>query len=459
LSLRERLRSSLYARSLLFIVAGVSVGAIALSVAAYSYARVAADEAYDRLLVGGVIQLAENIFVQGGVIALDPPAAALASLSAYDLVFYSVTDTRGIVVAGYPDLAFPGSVTAAQKGAILSDGTYQGSPVRIAAIGRYLSTPSVTGWAYVVLAQTREARFALARDLTLRAVLIIAAMSLLTLLAGGLAIRYALAPLARIEQELAARDPNDLRPLSIETPTEIHTLVSAISMFMERLSGRIRIMQRFIGDAAHQIRTPLAALDAQVELLSTTRNSAQRQAQIERIQHRSTELRRLTNQLLSHAMVIHRSDAVAMAQLDLVALARTVLADAVPLSFHREVRIAFQAPEQAIMIAADAVSLREALSNVIHNALTHGALTALTVTVSQDGAQAMVEVFDDGPGIPASEWASVIAPFTSGSTGKGGSGLGLAIASDVIRSHSGSIRFAMRADGFAVVLVLPLASP
>ncbi|CAN7445918.1 ATP-binding protein [Bosea sp. LjRoot9] len=69
----------------------------------------------------------------------------------------------------------------------------------------------------------------------------------------------------------------------------------------------------------------------------------------------------------------------------------------------------------------------------------------------------MVEVFDDGPGIPASEWASVIAPFTSGSTGKGGSGLGLAIASDMICSHGGSIRFAGKVDGFAVVLVLPLA--
>jgi two-component system sensor histidine kinase TctE len=77
-------------------------------------------------------------------------------------------------------------------------------------------------------------------------------------------------------------------------------------------------------------------------------------------------------------------------------------------------------------------------------------MTALAVRVLLGGAQALAELFDDGPGIPASEWASVIAPFTSGSTGKGGSGPGLAIASDVIRSHGGAIRFTMRADGFAV---------
>ena len=88
------------ARLLIAIGAILTVGAIVLSLAAWQYAATAARDAYDRLLAGGAVQIAENIYMQGGVVTLDPPSAAFATLSAYDLVFYRVTDPRGVVVAG-----------------------------------------------------------------------------------------------------------------------------------------------------------------------------------------------------------------------------------------------------------------------------------------------------------------------------------------------------------------------
>ncbi|OWJ68554.1 sensor histidine kinase [Inquilinus limosus] len=451
MSSADRIRGSLYVRILAFIAVVVCLGTAGVIAAAAHYARLAAGEAYDRLLVGGAVQVAENVFMQGGVVALDPPVAAFASLSAYDLVYYKVVDPRGVVVAGYPDLALdPAAALQARHGVVVEDGLFQGEPVRVAVLGRKMDETD-GGWATVVLAQTTRARDALARSLTRQAVLIVLAMGVLTMVAGAVAVRWALAPLIRIERALADRAPDDLKPLDVATPTEIRTLVSSINLFMGRLAGRIGLMQRFIADTAHQIRTPLAALDAQVELLGHEGSAARREQQMERVRQRTAELGRLTNQLLNHAMVIHRGEIGALAPIDLVELARTVLAASVPLSFDRDVRIAFEAPEEPVMVEGDAVSLREALSNIIHNALAHGAETRLSVRVGHDPDGAWIEVNDDGPGIAEADRARALEPFHSGSDS--GTGLGLAIAAEVMKAHCGRVEFRQDPDdGFSVVL-------
>lgn len=451
MSSADRIRGSLYARILAFIAVVICLGTAAVIAAAAHYARLAAGEAYDRLLVGGAVQVAENVFMQGGVLALDPPVAAFASLSAYDLVYYKVVDPRGVVVAGYPDLALdPAAAQQARRGVVVEDGSFQGEAVRVAVLGRKMDE-SDGGWATVVLAQTTRARDTLARSLTRQAVLIVLAMGVLTMVAGAVAVRWALAPLIRIEKALAGRAPDDLKPIDVATPTEIRTLVSSINLFMGRLAGRIGLMQRFIADAAHQIRTPLAALDAQVELLGHETSAERREQQIERVRQRTAELGRLTNQLLNHAMVIHRGEIGAFAPVDLVELARAVLAASVPLSFDRDVRIAFDAPDEPVVVEGDAVSLREALSNIIHNALVHGATTRLSVSVGHDLDGAWIEVNDDGPGIPEDHWARALEPFHSGTDS--GTGLGLAIAAEVMKAHHGRVDFRQDpADGFSVVL-------
>jgi two-component system, OmpR family, sensor histidine kinase TctE len=220
---------------------------------------------------------------------------------------------------------------------------------------------------------------------------------------------------------------------------------------MDRLSGRIALMQRFIADAAHQIRTPLAGLASQVDLLTEEVRPERREQQLNRVRERTAELGRLTNQLLNHAMIIHRAEVAEFDTIDLAVLARQVLINAVPLSLDRDVDISFQDPPDPVLMRGDAVSLREALSNLIHNALKHGAETRLEVRVFAEDDAAIVEVVDDGPGIPVSEWQRVREPFhTKSATG---SGLGLSIAGDVVRAHGGELRFRERTDdGFAVIL-------
>jgi len=388
------LRLSLRVRIFVVLSAVLAAGALILGVAAWQSASVAANQAYDRLLSGGTVQIAENVYVQGGVLTLDPPAAAIATLSAFDLVFYKVVDPRGVVVAGYEDVPSSASQDDIRSGVVLEDGDYHGRPVRIATVARRIDDATAGGWATIVVAQTVEARQALARNLTLKALAVIAVMSLLALIATGAAVTLALRPLTRIEREIIARRPDDLRPIAAERPREIRNLVRAIDDFMLRLSHRMAMMQRFIADAAHQIRTPLAALDAQLEVL-THSTAVNRENVVARIRERTSELGRLTGQLLDHAMVIHRADVALMVPVDLNALVKTVLAQAVPLSLPREVSVAFLPAEPALVVAGDAVSLREAIGNIINNGLTHGARSRIVVSVGVDQAAAWVEVADD----------------------------------------------------------------
>ncbi|WGR94338.1 sensor histidine kinase N-terminal domain-containing protein [Bradyrhizobium sp. ISRA435] len=231
------LRYSLRVRIIAVLSAVLALGAVILGFAGWRSASIAAQQAYDRMLSGGAIQIAENVYVQGGVVTLEPPVSTIAALAAYDLVFYKVVDPRGVVVAGYEDLASEAGPEQMRNGVVIEDGLYQEQPVRIATVAKQIEDPAVGGWVTIVLAQTTEARRALARDLTLKALGVIAAMSALALLATGYAVTFALKPLTRIEREIVGRRPDDLRPLQTEPPIEIRNLVHAIDDFMRRLSG------------------------------------------------------------------------------------------------------------------------------------------------------------------------------------------------------------------------------
>ncbi|NPU15198.1 sensor histidine kinase [Bradyrhizobium sp. 83002] len=447
------LRTSLRARLLIAIGAILAVGAVVLSLAAWQYAATAARDAYDKLLAGGAVQIAENIYMQGGVVTLDPPAAAFATLSAYDHVFYRVTDPRGVVVAGYDDLTIQAPKSALREGVVLRDGVYRDQPVRVAAVARRLDGASGDGWSEIVLAQTLRARDALTWDLASKAIGLIAAMSLLALVATALCLRLVFAPLTRIEAEIVKRRPDDLSPIAMTPPREVRALVGAIDGFMQRLAERITLMQRFIADATHQLRTPLAAIDAEVELLS---DQSKDPKTLDRLRGRIGDLARLTSQLLDHAMIQHRAQAPRLAPTDINALAKSVLSQSVPLSLDREVSVSFVESDDDVVVAADAISLREALANLIHNALAHGARTRLMVKVERTAESVAIVVWDDGPGIAAEAQAGLLVPFQKGA-GSHGSGLGLAIANEVAQAHGGSLRFGGRAGDFSVRLELPIS--
>lgn len=450
-------RKTLLGRTLLFIALVVASGAAALAVIARYYAGVAAERAYDQLLAGAVIQVAENLYVQGGVLALSPPVAALSSLSRYDLVYYKVIDSRGVVVAGYSDLPAPVNSAAARQGPAFANGVYQHQRVRTVTIGRYMPEQHTPGWAFVTVAQTTHARQQLTNDMSLKVWTLILIMGVLAIGASGLAVRRGLVPLARIETIIAARDPADLQPVQHDTPTEINAIIGAINGLIGRLADRMTAMQRFIADAAHQMRTPLARLDAQIELLSDEAGSAQYAERLDELRATCADVGRLTGQLLNHAMVIHRTEAIPLQPVELVGLVREALGRAIPLVSEHDIQVAFESDSQQAWIAGDPISLQEALSNVLHNALLHGDGDTIDVSVCTVGDAVTVTVVDSGRGIAPEHWAAALRPFerfdrVDGSR-RAGSGLGLAIVQAVMKAHHGHVGFAFpKQGGFAVIL-------
>ncbi|KMO31410.1 histidine kinase [Methylobacterium variabile] len=449
---------SLFSRLVAVLAVVLAAGAGVLLVAAWASARLAADEAYDRLLVGAALQIAETIASDGREVSVDPPFSAFETLglSPRDRIFYKVVDPADGLLTGDADLAVPVERARLAAGPLLLDWEHRGQAVRAVVAGRYVPDAARAGFAAVVVAQTREARRQLARTLTVKASLMVLAMSALALGAVAVAVRAALRPLGAIEGVLAARGPNDLSPLGLAAPREIHLLVGSIDHFMGRLAGHVAVMKRFIADAAHQIRTPLTALAAQLDLLSSETDEGRRREQLARVRERTAELGRLTNQLLNHAMVIHRARSVALSPVDVAGLARRTLIDAVQQAGDRVIDVGYEGADDPVTIPGDGIALREALANLIHNAFKHGAASRLTVRVGRERGRVLLAVEDDGPGIPASEWARVREPFQAATGGGTGSGLGLTIAAEVAAAHGGGLRFEAHAErGFCVILSLP----
>jgi two-component system sensor histidine kinase TctE len=433
-------------------------GAAVLAIAASNYARTAADNAYDRVLYGAARQISETLTVDDGIVEANVPVSALETLSISRTarIYYRVATADAKGVTGYGDLPLPTGAEAGGSGPFVGNASFRGQPIRVAAVGRYFS--ETKGWIMTTVGQTLEARDALARDLTLKAMVLVGIMSTIAVVGMIVAIRLALRPLADIEAALLRRPPNALDPLDVEAPAEIATLISAINGFMERLSGRLEAMQRFIADTAHQIRTPLTALAGQVELLAVEKSDARRNHHIERVKVRTAELARLTHQLLSDATISHRAETMGRLEVDAAVLAREALASAVPASLDRDITVTFDAPTEPVAMRGDAVSLKEAFKNVIENAIQHGARSRVRVVVRRKSGSVEVEIGDDGPGIPQELWPRVVERFFRGTTRGSGSGLGLAIARDVARNHAGELMFKVDGDQFLVVFDFPGAS-
>jgi two-component system sensor histidine kinase TctE len=453
----KKRRFSLFWRLIGAIATVLLVGAGVLTYAAYTYARVAADNAYDRLLIGAARQIADTVSAEGGLVTVDVPISALEtlSISRSDRVYYQVAAPDGTIVTGYEALpaghaAIPGDEP------LTADAMFLDRDIRLASVWRYVSEQGATGWARVTVAQTREARNALTMELTLGALLPVLAMSLLALAVLTAAVRIGLHPLRRVEQALQQRDPNDTTPLDVETPVEVDALVTSINRFMSRLSNRLDAMQRYIETAAHQLRTPLTGIAAQVELLDRARDEHARHLATVRLRRRTTEVGRLANQLLSHATVIHRAEVGRTGTVDLREVAHDANADVSLDLSGRDLTVRVDVPEMPVKVSGDLVALREAVRNLVENAIQHGARTRVTIRVIDTAQGPLLSVHDDGPGIAPDDWDRLLERFETGLTG--GTGLGLAIVADVARMHRARLLMQQAENGdFGVAVLFPTA--
>lgn len=447
---------SLYTRLVTRVGAVLAVSAGALLIAIWISTQMAANQAYDRILSGSALQIAENTWYDNGAVNVDVPLAALSMLGTGDHAIYAVFDPQGRVIAGDGEFRPEIPWNELEQGPLLRDGEYLGTPVRMAIIGRRMPVDGPHPWAVIVLAQTNNARTSFAQSLGSKALVLIVAMSVLTLVAAMFTLYQALAPLKRIEAAIRERDLNDLSPLALTVPAETHALVSAINAFMQRLAVHRATMRRVIGDAAHQLRTPVTALVSQMEMLETQTDEDKRRRHLDQLRERTRSLGALVNQLINHAMVQHRSDSSLQAPIDLGQLVREQMTEVLSNRERTPHDLALDMPETPCLIRGDAISLAEAIKNILDNALQYGAPGLLHVRLEARLERYVLGFIDDGRGIPAADWERLRKPFSPRGEGRMGASLGLSIVEEVMRAHGGGMRFEHTSEGyFAVALDFP----
>lgn len=292
-------------------------------------------------------------------------------------------------------------------------------------------------------AQTTEERNARAAAAALRIFVPVASALPLLALLVWLILERGFAPLARLAGAVRMRGAGALEPLPRErVPQEIEPLVSSLNNLLARLREAFGVQQRFAADAAHELRTPLTALDLQIQLLERARSDEERAVALARLRERVQRATRVVQQLLAMARLDPEAAQPAQ-RFDLGELARAVVADLGPVAAQKGIRLAIARAEPA-EISGTEDALRLLAANLVDNAVRYTpAGGRVEVSAWRGGAGSILQVCDDGPGIPAAERERVFDRFYRGAGAEGdGSGLGLAIVRRVAELHGGRIELA-----------------
>jgi two-component system OmpR family sensor kinase len=305
----------------------------------------------------------------------------------------------------------------------------------------------------VQIAQPMSARRELAASMALRTIVpLLAALPFLALFAW-LTIARGLSPLNRVAAAVARRSPTVLEALS-ETglPAEVRPLVHALNGLLERLDQALVAQRSFIADAAHELRTPLAAVHLQAQLAERAESAAERSAALSELKGGLERATRLSEQLLALAREEPGVSNRAPVPVDLGATARTVIADLAPLAAAKGIDLGLNATP-GVRMRGDADALATLVSNLIDNAVrytSHGG--RVDVLVRSEAGASLLEVRDNGPGISLEDRERVFDRFYRGAAAHAagaarGSGLGLAIVRRIAERHGAIVTLGPGVDG------------
>jgi len=433
-------------------------------------AQDSADAPYDRSLATALLLLAQQVRVVDGEAVVTTTAATGAVLRGdeTDSVFYRVQAAADTPLAGDRDLPLPANMDRPLPGVIqYRDAVVRGFAVRVAYTWVDLR-PAGVGPVLVQVAETLEKRAQLANRIVRGVVfpqLVILPLAMLMVWFG---LTRGIAPLGELQSRLRQRRLDDLSPITTrEVPQEILPLVNAMNDLLIRLAANVEAQRRFVADAAHQLKTPLAGLRTQAELAQRALTPGDVQACLQHLVDGSDRATRLVNQLLALARAEGGPPAEqAEGALDLAELARTQTLARVGQAIGRGIDLGFEDDDTVLPIRGNGLLLDELIANLVDNALRYTpAGGTVTVRTRRLGEQCVLEIDDSGPGIAPAERERVFDRFyrVLGNSAEG-SGLGLAIVREIAERHGARVALAdnpARADaptpGIRVSVVFPAA--
>ncbi len=423
----------------------------------WAVAQNLANKPFDRALVYNAQALAQFIQVGPGErvrFSLPQPASELLRADDADNVYYQVLGARGEFLSGERDLPAPPRDADSERGdgvdPVLRDAEFRGLPVRVAAL--WVPIEGARAMALVQVAETREKRSVLATEIIKGVMLPQFAILPLAVLLVWLALVRGIKPLSELEERIRARRPDDLSPLDEHAvPQEVGPLVASVNDLLTRLKDSIGTQKRFLADAAHQLKTPLAGLRMQADLAQRQGASEDDLKQsLKQIGHASVRATHTVNQLLALARAEGGGAALATAPCDIAQLTIEAVREAVPRAIERQIDLGYDGPDPGAAHFArqgNATLLKEMVRNLIDNALNYapsspGRPGVVTVRLRGDpfSRALLLQVEDNGPGVPVAERRRIFEPFYRVlGTNVDGSGLGLPIVSEIAQQHGAQV--------------------
>lgn len=454
---------SLRARLLLWLLVPLAVFVLVSGYFSYRSAVDTADRVQDRTLLASAEVIAGQIaWSEGRLVAQVPPAALSLFDSPFgDHVFYRVADGTGRVLAGNPD--FEEQPLAGANSPVFYASTFQGLPVRVVQVSRLMFDAGQARLVTVSVGQTLKGNHALVRTLRIPALAREVVLLMLAVLLVVCGLTVELRPLVRVRNEVAGRDPMDLQPIRPgDLPQELRPIVEAINQCIQRLNEYVQRQKRFIADAAHQIRTPLAVLGTQLQYAAQLRDDSRLREILGSMEGSTQAMTDLANKLLLLSQAeAQAASGAGQATADLVPAVTSVLEDLVVLAQRKQIDLGAEMAESRVVVRVNEWMLSAVISNLVDNAIRytpeHG---QVTVAVSAANGYATLSVSDDGPGIPPEARPKVFDRFyRNAQPHQPGSGLGLAIVREIVLAAQGRVGLSPGIGGKGVTLTvaLPLA--
>ncbi|WP_305805305.1 sensor histidine kinase [Stenotrophomonas sp. YIM B06876] len=430
---------------------------LASAVGSFALARHYAEQVYDRWLWDSAMSLTQLLHSEDGQVRIDMPQAT-ARMFTWD----TVDHVYGQVISGdttlFGDPAIPAAAAGSGDGTHYYETRIDGHTVRAVQIHTRIATSAepVT----IRAAETLIKRHRLERRLLLSSIPLQATVLTLAGLMIWWGVGAAIRTTNQAAQQLATFDIGNLQPLPTpgDSPRELQPALYAINTLIARLAAAQQQQQRFVANAAHQLRTPLAAMQVQLESALREQDPSAQRSALNAVREGLGRLHHLTHQIL----MLNRSEAgdsgvLELRRLDLAELCREVLEQHADQAIAQQADLGYEGPDQGVFVRGEAQLLRELVGNLVDNALRYGRKQG-QVTLTLQASPPTILVDDNGPGIAEAERGRVVERFYRNTQQGDGCGLGLAIVAEIAERHGAQFHISQSPSGGARIRVVFPAS-
>ncbi|MCV0423881.1 MAG: sensor histidine kinase [Roseibium sp.] len=419
-------------------------------------ARITAGEVFDRSLQSAALAVTNDVALSSGD-ALAPGTRKILSDTSGGRVFYHVYAPDGVIVAGYatPPAGIP-RTTDSDLSPVYFNGEYLGREVRGFRMRTRMQVDGFSGIFTTTVWQNVTDRSKFVRDLMLRSLITISSIITSLTLIVWFGIRIGLHPLNDLQQAIDLRSGEDLKPIRRPVPVEVEGIVRTLNRLLGQVSQAMANQTEFISNAAHQLRNPIAGVLSLAEAVRSAKDEASARERADDLVKAAKETSQLAQKLLTYERAKSISPASTKERFSLSDLLDELTAEFSGKDLNG-VQIDFEKGAPSVSVTGDRTMVREAVANLIDNALKHGGKQLSSIKVSLEATDDRVTfvVRDNGVGLTDKDIQTALQRFGQVSGSGGGSGLGLPIVARVVERHDGSLVLQGKAPGLEVRITLP----